>query len=207
MKEVEVEIIVEDLDFHRLMEDLAGELGLPLIQWGEGKTTDHYLDTKKRTLLASGASLRLREKLQSGLHNELRLTIKFPLEEHDILVIRDEIRLKLLESDWKNILSFTQYFAIALGYQTVMTHLLVDEYYQEVSLGTPEAHLDVSFDNVAYICPDDPERNSAEFVLEFEDHGIGSQTVLDAYEFVKERFGYKADRRGKYRRGIETLGL
>ncbi len=207
MRETEVEILVPEIDFKPLMEELAGELGLPLIEWCDGKTTDHYIDTKKRTLLENGSSLRLRDKVSVGGKNEFRLTIKRPIEEHEILLIRDEVRLRLFETDWRSILDFTERFVQALGYEAVETTLLVDEYYSQVSIGTPESHLDVSLDEVAYLAPEDVNNNASERILEFEDHGVGADVVLKAYRFINERFGYEADRRGKYRRGLELLGL
>jgi hypothetical protein len=207
MREVEVEIIAGVLDFNSFMEELAGHLGLPLIDYSDGKTTDHFLDTRGRKLLASGASMRLREKWFKGRRTELRLTVKFPLEDHEILMVRDEVRMRLLETDWKNVVSFMQYIGIALAGDTLTTQLLVDEYYQQVSCGTHDCHLDVSYDHSAYISPTDPDRHKDEYVLEFEDHGVGSDVVVAAYEFASAKFGFKADRRGKYRRGIELIEL
>lgn len=207
MREVEVEIIGVETDFGDLMAQVAGHLGLPLIDTAEGKTTDHYLDTRRRKLLTTRASLRLREKYIPGRKNELRLTIKYPIESHEVLMIRDEVRLRLVEGDWKTIIAFANHFAVSLGSEALETQLVVDEYYQQASLGTDAAHLDVSFDSVAYVCPDDPARHADEYVLEFEDHGIGEGAVLKAYEFIHSKFGWKADRRGKYRRGIELLEM
>lgn len=207
MREVEVEIICAEFDFGDLMTKVAGHLGLPLYEAAEGKTTDHYLDTMRHKLRETRASLRLREKYNPGRKNELRLTIKYPLESHDVLLIRDEVRLRLHETDWKSIIDFANHFAVSLGSEALSTRLIVDEYYQQASIGTGAAHLDVSYDSVAYVCPDDPDRHAEEYVLEFEDHGIGEAAVLKAYEFIHQKFGWNADRRGKYRRGMELLGL
>ncbi|MEP0813397.1 MAG: CYTH domain-containing protein [bacterium] len=207
MKETEVEILAGELDFNKLMAEIAGELSLPLINASEGKTTDHYIDTKSRKLLAAGASLRLREKLYPGKPSEYRLTVKFPVESHEILMVRDEVRLRIAGEDWRGILDFTADLALALTGESVVSQLILDEYYRQVSMGTPEAHLDVSFDDVAYVCPDNESVNAHEYVLEFEDHGIGPEAVLAAYEYVHGKFGWYADRRGKYRRGIELLGI
>ena len=207
MREVEVEILAGVIDFKSFVNELAAHLGLPLIDYSDGKTTDHFLDTRGRKLLASGATMRLREKWLEGHRTELRLTVKFPAENHDILMIRDEVRLRLLETDWKNVVSFMQYTGIALAGDTLVTQLLVDEYYEQVSCGTRESHLDISYDHAAYISPSDPERHKDEYVLEFEDHGIGSEIVLAAYDFATKKYGIKCDRRGKYRRGLELIGI
>ncbi len=207
MREVEVELIANPLDFKALMEELAGHYGLPLIDWSEGKTTDQYLDTRNRKLLSGKSSLRLREKSYEGRKSDHRLTFKFPLEEHPILMIRDEVRIRLHEADSKHVVSFMQYIGIAFAGETLTTQLLIDEYYQQVSIGERQRHLDVSYDHVAYICPKNPELHVDEFVLEFEDHGVGRDVVLAAFEFASKKFGFKADVRGKYRRGIEKLGL
>lgn len=207
MREVEVELIAKSIDFKPFMEELSGHLGLPLIDWNDGKTSDHYLDTRGKKLLSNKSSLRLREKWFEGRKPELRLTFKFPLEEHNVLMIRDEVRMRLLETDWKYVVSFMQYIGIAFAGDTLSTQLLIDEYYQEVSLGVPECHLDISYDHVAYISPQNPELHIDEYVIEFEDHGVGNAIVLAAYQFASAKFGYVADTRGKYRRGLELLNL
>jgi len=207
MREVEVEMIAKSIDFKAFMEELAGYLSIPLIDWSEGKTTDHYLDTRERKLLGNKSRLRLREKLYEGSKPAIRLTFKFPIEEHDILMIRDEVRLRLIETDWKYVVSFMQHVGIAFAGETLITQLLIDEYYQQVSIGSRECHLDVSYDHVAYICPNSPERYKDEFVIEFEDHGIGRETVLAAYKYTFDKLGFNADRRGKYKRGLDLLDL
>src|SRR5438552_19186638 len=107
MEEVEVEIVLPELpDAPRAVEGLAEALGLAPESLGMTSTFDRMVDTPDLALLSKNCSLRVRQKLENVYAgNEIRLTYKRPVREHEKLFIRDEKKLRLTEPDYDAVLA------------------------------------------------------------------------------------------------------
>ncbi|MEZ5337883.1 MAG: CYTH domain-containing protein [bacterium] len=207
MEEREIEIVLEGSpEPHKLLEGLAHHLELPLRSLGMSTTYDRMVDTPDMALLAIDHSLRARQKLgnvYSG--NEIRLTYKRPLQEHDVLFIRDEFKLKLTEPDYGSVLQFLGSLTESLVNQRMETILEISELAREAYLGSEQNLLNVSIDECSYSRPD-AEGQAGEFVLELESHGVSDELLLSAADWVLQHYEGRVAAEGKYARGLRLLG-
>ncbi len=207
MEEVELEIVLNSLpDVPQAVEGLAGFLKLKPESLGMTSTHDRFVDTDDMVLLSQEHSLRVRQKVENVFAgNQVRLTYKFPLEQHPKLFIRRERKLTLIEPDYERVLAVLSSLAQGVGGQELTTVMLVDELAREANLGAKGAQLNVSVDQCSYSLPDG-SRRAEEVVFELESHGISRERVLEAGEWVLNNIGGRIAKQPKYARGLRLLG-
>jgi hypothetical protein len=207
MEEVELEIVLNELpDVPKVVEGLAEFMQLKPESLGMTSTHDRFVDTDDMVLLSQDHSLRIRQKLENVFAgNQVRLTYKFPLEQHEKLFIRRERKLTLTEPDYDHVLAVLSSLAQGVGGQELTTILVIDELAREANLGPKGARLNLSIDQCSYCLPDD-SRRADEVVFELESHGIGRERVLAAGEWVLANVGGRIAKQPKYARGLRLLG-
>lgn len=207
MEEREIEIVLEELPNHgKLLDGLARHLGLPLQSLGMTTTYDRMVDTSDMALLAIDHSLRVRQKLGNVFSgNEFRLTYKRPRQEHEVLFIRDEFKLKLTEPDFSSVIEFLGGLTESLVNQQMATVLEINELAREANLGDSGKVLNVSLDECSYSLPDG-NTEKHEYVFELESHGVSDDVLLSAAEWVRQNHGGRIAAEGKYARGLRLLG-
>ncbi len=208
MREVEIEYPVGSIDFDEAISRISSAFDLPIIKKGMTHVRDMYLDTDSFHLLKSGCSFRVRLKLEDvyqGAH--LRLTFKYPLERHESMLIREELKLKLLADDFSKAAGFFGSAAKALIGEDLTFKLIVEETSNEAYLGDSAKKLNVAFDRVKFIHPADPEKKVLENFFEIEDHGIGEEKLLQIGAKLEELYNLVPCTETKYRRGLRLLGL
>jgi inorganic triphosphatase YgiF len=207
VEELEVEIILPAApETAEMLPALSKLLGLPLHQRGMTSTFDRMLDTEDFALLAKAHTLRVRQKLDNVYAgNEIRLTYKYPLRQHDRLFIRAEHKLKLVEPEYSEVERVLNALAGGLSGQKLHTALHIRELASEAYLGEKGARVSVSFDQCSYSLPDHDD-GPQEFVLELESHGVGEDIILKAADWVISELGGREAAQGKYARGLRLLG-
>lgn len=207
MEEVELEIVLTSLpDVPQAVEGLAEFLQLKPESLGMTSTHDYFVDTDDMVLLSQEHSLRVRQKLENVFAgNQVRLTYKHPLEQHEKLFIRRERKLTLLEPDYTRVLAVLSSLAQGVGGQELATIMVVDELAREANLGPKGARLNISVDQCTYSLPDG-SRQAEEVVFELESHGISRERVLEAGAWVLEHVGGRIAKQPKYARGLRLLG-
>ena len=207
MKEIELEIVLNELpDVPSVVEGLAEFMRLKPESLGMTSTHDLFVDTDDMVLLSQDHSLRVRQKLENVFAgNQVRLTYKYPEEEHAKLFIRRERKLTLLEPDYERVLAVLSSLAQGVGGQELKTMLVIDELAREANLGPKGARLNLSVDHCTYSLPDS-DRTAEEVVFELESHGLSREDVLAAGDWVLERVGGRIAKQPKYARGLRLLG-
>jgi hypothetical protein len=207
MEEIELEIVLNEMpDVPQLVESLAAFMQLTPENLGMASTHDRFVDTDDMVLLSQDHSLRIRQKLQNVYAgNQVRLTYKYPLEQHDRLFIREESKLTLTEPDYDHVLAVLSNLAQGVGGQELGTILIIDELAREANLGPRGAQLNISIDQCTYCLPDN-SRQAEEVVFELESHGIARERVLEAGEWVLGKLGGRIAKQPKYARGLRLLG-
>jgi hypothetical protein len=209
VEELEVEIILDSLpDVPRLVEGLAKYMALEPESLGMTSTFDRMVDTEDLVLLSQEHSLRVRQKLDNVYRgNEIRLTYKRLLREHERLFIRDEQKLKLTEPEFEPVLALFSNLAVGIGGQPLSTVIELRELAREANLGPLGARLNMSVDQVNYFRPGVDDASSEEIVVELESHGVGEAGVLTAADWVLKQYGGREAAQSKYGRGLRRLGL
>lgn len=209
MEELEVEIILDKLpDVPRLVEGLAKFMALEPESLGMTSTFDRMVDSEDLALLSQEHSLRVRQKLDNVYRgNEIRLTYKRLLREHERLFIRDEQKLKLTEPEYEPVLELFSNLAVGVGGQPLNTVIELRELAREANLGPLGARLNMSVDQVNYYRPGADDAGGEEIVLELESHGVGEAGVLTAADWVLKQYGGREAAQPKYARGLRLLGL
>jgi hypothetical protein len=207
MEEVELEIVLNSLpDVPQVIEGLAQFMQLKPESLGMTSTHDRFVDTDDMVLLSQEHSLRVRQKVENVYAgNQVRLTYKFPLDQHELLFIRRERKLTLLEPEYERVLAVLSSLAQGVGGQELTTIMVVDELAREANLGPKGARLNISVDQCSYSLPDG-SRTADEVVFEVESHGIGREAVLKAGEWVLANVGGRIAKQPKYARGLRLLG-
>lgn len=208
MEEVEVEIVLERLpDVPRLVEGLGKFLGLEPASMGMTSTFDRLLDTDAHDFLVKEQSLRVRQKLENVYSGgEFRLTYKRPLRTHERLLIRDEEKLKLADTDIETVIQVLGAMAEGIAGHGLSSKLLINELAREANLGPRGERVNLSVDTTTYSLPDS-DVTAQEFVLEIESHGVDDDTILRACDWVLTEIGHgRVATQGKYARGLKLLG-
>ena len=208
MEELEVEIILPQApEVPQLEQGLAKLLKLPLHNRGMTSTFDRMLDTDDYALLAQEHSLRVRQKLDNVYAgNEIRLTYKYPLRQHDRLFIRAEHKIKLAEPDYDKVQSMLNALAGGLSRQKLATALHIRELANESYLGEKGERISLSIDQCTYTLPDKDDGGPVEYVCEIESHGVSEELVLKASDWVLVKLGGREAKQSKYARGLRLLG-
>lgn len=211
MREVEAAFVVEQFYFKNYVRSLANFLELPMEDPSIGltKTTDFFLDTPEWTLLEKRKSLRVREKYYAdNAKYELRLTFKRELEKHAKLMIREEIKAKFKQGNLASVIELlNELYSALIDGHCLVPKITVDEIAQEVDFGEPGKKINVSFDRVVYIDPNNHERHKIEYLLELESHGMDEETLLKAVDWTHKYTGSIPNIEGKYARGLRLLNL
>jgi CYTH domain len=208
VEEIEVEIVLDALpDVMRAVEGLGEHLGLGPESLGMTSTFDRLVDTEDLALLSRDHSLRVRQKLENiYAGNEFRLTYKQPLREHDVLFIRNEEKVKLIDPDFSGVLNILSAFSRGVSGKRVVPALCIHELAREANLGPKGRRVNVSVDHCTYSLPDDEGRGAEEYVFEIESHGASEETLLKAADWVRAELGGRLARQSKYPRGLRLLG-
>jgi len=208
MRESEIEYALAVIDFDETLERLQGLFALPLFRRGMTHVRDMYLDTNNFLLYEKNCSFRVRLKLEDIYQGaQIRLTFKLPLEEHPYMLVRDELKLKLMADDFGAVADFFGRASVALTGQNFSYKLIVEETSNEALLGEKGKALNVSFDRVRFISPLNPENVVNETFFEIEDHGIGEDRLLEIGKKLEEIYNLVPCKETKYRRGLRLLGL
>jgi hypothetical protein len=208
VEEIEVEIVMESLpDVPRAVEGLGQFLGLAPESLGMTSTIDRLLDTEDMALLSRDQTLRVRQKLENVYSgNEFRLTYKHPLREHDILFIRNEEKLKLVDPDFNGVLGMLSLISRGVSGHPLQAMLQIQELAREANLGPRGGRARISVDHCTYTLPGAEDRSAEEFVFEIESHGVDESVILNAAEWVTSNIGGRVARQCKYARGLRLLG-
>ncbi len=208
MEEVEVEIILDTApDVQRIVDGLAGHLGLAPELKGMSSTFDRMVDTEDLALLSQDHTLRVRQKLGNiYAGNEFRLTYKYPLREHARLFIRAEEKMKLADPDYEAVLNMLSNITWGVSGQRLKTQLHIHELAHEVNLGPKGAQVNLSIDQCTYSLAGDTERSASEIVFEIESHGVGHDVILAASDWVQQQTSGREAARCKYSRALQLLG-
>jgi hypothetical protein len=208
MSDIVSEIVLPELpDVPRAVEGLGKYLGLTPESLGMTSTFDRMVDTEDMALLSIDDSLRVRQKLENVYAgSEVRLTYKRLLEAHERLLIRDELKLKLTEPDYGNVLEMLASISRGLTGHAMQTMLIIEELAREANLGPKGARLNISVDHSRYRLPEQDEAGGEEFVFEIESHGLPEDSVLKAADWVLREIGGREARQCKYARGLRLLG-
>jgi len=208
MKEIEVEFPLANINLDSVIRGVSERFALPLVRRGLTHVKDSFLDTEDFKLLARRCSFRVRQKLEDiyrGL--EVRLTFKYPLEDHEFLLIREELKLKTKVESVGQILEFFGGAAHAMLDQRFEVKLNVEESSTEVYLGKAGGILNVSYDRMRILDPRQTGSVLSENALEIEDHGIGRECLIEVKEFIEETYGLVPSVETKYCRGLRLLHL
>lgn len=208
MEEIEVEIILDSLpDVPRAVEGLGRFLGLEPVSLGMTSTHDRMVDTEDFALLSRDHSLRVRQKLENVYSgNEIRLTYKYPLREHETLFIRGEDKLKLTEPDYESVLRVLSLITTGVSNQPLATQLIVSEIAREAALGPKGSRVRLSVDQCTYSLPGGGDATADEVVFEIESHGVSEEAILKAADWVLHDLGGRLAKQSKYHRGLRMLG-
>ena len=209
MEEVEVEIIIPELpDVPRVLDGLAGHLGLEPHSLGMTTTFDRMVDTDDMALLSKDHSLRVRQKLENTFSgNEFRLTYKQPLREHERMFIRREQKLTLNEPEFERVLFLLSSLSEGVSGQELKSIMEIRELAREANLGEKGSQLNISVDNSTYYKPGAEEPGAEEYVFEIESHGVPEDLVLKAADWVLKELGGREAASPKYVRGLRKLGM
>lgn len=207
MKEVELELVLTSLpDVPRLVEGLATHLGLEPQSLGMTSTIDRYVDTDDMVLLSQDHSLRMRQKLENMyVGNEVRLTYKYPLEEHGKLFIRRERKLTLAEPEYGRVMDVLSSLAAGVGGQELGEMLIIEELAREANVGPKGARVNISVDQCTYRLPG-KDKQAEEVVFEIESHGVDNDVILAAGDWVLSQAEGRIAKQAKYARGLRLLG-
>lgn len=208
MEEIEVEIVLDAMpDVVRVVEGLGQHLKLAPESLGMTSTFDRLLDTEDLALLAKDHSLRVRQKLENVYSgNEWRLTYKHPLRQHDLLFIRNEEKVKLIDPDFGAVLNILSALSRGISGQRMAPALLIHELAREANLGPKGGRINISVDRCTYSLPEDESRTAEEIVFEIESHGASEDLILQAAEWVLAEVGGRVASNSKYPRGLRLLG-
>lgn len=208
MREVEIEIVLRELpDVPRVIEGLATHIDLQPESLGMTSTIDRMVDTDDLALLSQDHSLRVRQKLENVYAGqEIRLTYKYPLEEHERLFIRAEEKLKLTEPDFDQALSLLSHLARGVSGQPLKPVLQIEELAREANLGPKGEQMNIAVDHCTYHLPGHDKPTAEEFVLEIESHGVPDDLVMRAADWVRKELGGREAKQAKYYRGMQLLG-
>jgi hypothetical protein len=208
VEEVELEIVMDELpDVPRVVEGLAEHLKLEPESLGMTSTLDRLVDTDDMALLSQDHSLRVRQKLQNiYAGNEIRLTYKQPLRDHERLMIRNEEKLKLTEPDYDLVLGMLANIALGVAGQRMKTMLTIEELAREANLGPVGEQVNISVDHCMYSLPGKEDEKKEEVVFEIESHGVPDELILKASDWVVKELGGRFARQCKYARGLRLFG-
>lgn len=208
MEEIESEITLPELPQDtRAFAALADLLGLRLQPQGMTTTFDRMVDTYDMALLSKDHSLRVRQKLDNMYAgNEIRLTYKFPLREHERLFIRREKKLTVEQADYDKVLDLLSSLVAGVTDDPLSAILHVNELAREAYIGEEGARLSLSLDHCSYSLPDNEESARDEYVFEIETHGLPEDAVLQAADWVLENLGGREAKQHKYARGMRLVG-
>jgi len=208
MREIEAEFPQANIEADRAVEEISRQFGLPLLSRGFTQVRDIYVDTENHYLLRHNLSLRVRRKLDNVYAGEgIRLTFKYPLEEHPDLFIREELKLKVSVFDFDRLVEFFGGLTHALLGEPAHMRLAVEETSKEFNLGEEGCVLNVSYDRVKFKHPHHPQKVHQVNYFELEDHGIGIDRLLEIKDFVRERYGLSTSTESTYRYGLRALSL
>jgi len=207
MKEIEAEFPLASIKLDTLITDVSKRFGLPLVRRGLTQVKDCFLDTDDFRLFERRCSFRVREKLEDVYRGmEVRLTFKYPLEEHPFLLIREELKLKAKAESPGQIREFLDGAARALLERSFEVKLTVEESSTEVYLGKPGEILNLSYDRIRFLDPRKPDSGVSEHALEVEDHGVGRERLIEVVGFIEESYSLVPSTETKYGRGLRLLG-
>ncbi len=208
MIEIESEIVLDSQPtWPEIAARLAEFMGLELQDKGMTSTFDRLVDTEDLALMAKEHSLRVRQKLDNVYHgNEIRLTYKFPIREHDRLFIRREKKLTLPQTGYDNALDLLSSLVAGVTDDPLKTILQIKELAHEAYLGPKDARLSISLDECTYSLPREKNTQKRECVFEIETHGLPEETVLKAADWVLKEYGGREAIQHKYARGMRMLG-
>lgn len=210
MKEIETEFPNANVDAGKVVATISERFCLPVLRDGLTHVRDIYVDTKSHYLLRHNLSFRFRRKLDNVYAGEgARLTLKFPLEEHPEMLIREELKLKLNVEvhDFDEIVKFFSGLTGSLVNEPASLQLAAEETSKEFDLGSEGAVLNVSYDRVKFRDPGDPNKVHTVNYLEIEDHGIGMEELVGVKDFLEEHYSLSPSTESKYRYGLRVLSL
>lgn len=208
MRESEIEYVVPHINFDEVIERIHQNFGLKLFKKGMTHVRDMYMDTESFHLCRASCSFRVRLKLEDIYRGaQLRLTFKSPIREHPFMLIREEMKLTLLASEFGVVSDFFGTASAALVREKLYFRLIVEETSTEALMGEPGGALNVSFDRVKFIDPANQERIFTENFFEIEDHGIGEEMLTEVGKKLEEVYNILPCTETKYRRGLRLLAI
>ncbi len=208
MIESEIEYALANIDFDEILDRITNWEKLKLIKRGMTHVKDMYLDTDSFHLYERNCTLRVRLKLEDIYQgSQIRLTFKSPLREHPIMLVRDEMKMKLLADDFGIVGEFFGKMSSNLVNEELSYKLIIEETSKEAHLGQEGKKLNVSFDQVRFISLLEPERVISENFFEIEDHGIGEDLLLEIGKKLESTYNLVPCLETKYRRGLRLLGI
>lgn len=208
MREIEAEFPLANINIEQTVEQIAQRFELPVLSRGLTHVKDIYVDTAGFYFLRNNYSLRIRRKLDNIYAGEgIRLTFKYPLEQHADLFIREELKLKVSVFDFDEIVQFFSGLTHAFIGEETHVRLTTEETSNEFNLGQEGTVLNVSYDRVKFKNPEERTKVRLVNYLEIEDHGVGMEQLCEIKDFIEEHYGLSTSSESTYHYGLRALSL
>lgn len=199
-KEKELKYSVENFDIIKVLQILTKN-GYIIFNGKSLENTDNYFDTKNKTLLNNGASLRIRT-IKTEDNTIYKATFKTPISYVHNYVDRIEIEKEIKKPDYQELITALNSIPFDLTNICPAPLLTVTTKRFEVYLEKNESTICLSFDEVTYQNKSN-KKESNEYIIEVE---LGDDKNIEILNEVNELLTTNLDltilKENKYKRGL-----